>query len=308
MTLSAAEVFRRGPYDVAPDNKRIVVVYRVESTDGSEDDIEVVNASGIPQISDAYVGRNGQTDPDLRVVQIRVDREKGKSLFLVSVTYDSKWTWGGIEPQPPIQNPLDRPIVTRFDVSHFEQANFADTNLDEYKSSAGEPYPPVTTATDELSITITRNMRDFNVAQAALLTNSINSAAFTLPTGEVVAAGLAKCARVSAEPQYEASIAFWAVQIVLLVRRAANEIPANRSATGVAFTPSPWDEIRPDEGMYQISGTDRKLILDSTKQPVTSPVFLNGAGAPLAPGADAKFQWFQPLYYVDFNDYDVLQF
>lgn len=306
MALGTPEIVKRGPYVVKATNRTIQVVYRVESTDGSEDDTEVLALAGIPQVSDAYQGRNGVVDLALRVREITIIREsRGPKLFLVQVNYDT--AWGGINQEPPPDNPLDRPIKTRFFATNYTEVRHADVNLTQYQSSAGEPYEPgIAIPLDEIVVQISKNMPDFNAATAARFINTVNSAVFTLPTGEQIGVELARIADITGDEAFEFDVHYWAVSVTIHIRRSPGQISASRSATGVAFTPSPWDRIEADRGMYQIVSNERKLLLDANKTPLTAPAYLNGSGVVLAPGALCKFQQYQPHSRDDFNDLDFI--
>jgi len=306
MALGTPEIFQRGPYVVTPKGRKFTTVYRVESTDGTEDDTELYGLSGIPQVADPYEGRNSVVDSLMRVKQVTVSREKGPKLFLVSVEYNSEW--GGIDSNPPPDNPLDRPAVVSFRSAKYTESKQRDINDADFSSSANEPYGdgfPVTSS-DEL-VVIVKNLPSFDVATAHNYKNKINSLAFTLPTGEVVGVGLALIDDIDASPRFESDTFYYEVTTSVLIRPAADEVSAARSATGVAFTPSPWDTVVPDKGIYQIVGNVRTLILDSKQQPLTTPANLNGSGGVLAPGSDAKLQRFRFIDSADFTLLDLIR-
>ncbi len=78
----------------------------VRSDDGSEDELDVYWAPGLPQINDLWTGRNGNQDPALRCVQKRVrDHEQTKKLWRVECKFSSKLPDNGSLPsrdgEPP---------------------------------------------------------------------------------------------------------------------------------------------------------------------------------------------------------------
>ena len=306
MALGTPEIFQRGPYVVTPKGHKITTVYRVESTDGTEDDTELYGLAGIPQVADPYEGRNGVVDSLMRVRQVSVSREKGAKLFLVNVEYNTEW--GGIDSNPPPENPLDRPIQVRIGSARYTENVQVDMFDRSFASSAHEPYgngwPKSISA---MLVVLTKNLPSFNTDAANAYKNKINSLPFTLPTGEVVAAGLALIDDIEATYKFEFDTSYVEVTTTLIIRPAAQVVEAIRSASGVEFTPSPWDTLIFDHGTYQNVNGVKLLILDDTGQVITTPVNLNGSGGQLAAGAEPKLQRFQFIESADFTLLDLIR-
>jgi hypothetical protein len=238
---------------------------------------EAETAAGIPSIDDTH-----PSDIDLIVVS-RYARAIAPTLYEVIVSYAIDD--GGTEED---QEQMEFVPVTR-EWMRFEDGATA-TN------SAGQSLdPPVMVTTHEAALVITRDEpgTEENVAKYFNYHNTVNSAVF-----RGWAIGSSRMT-IQFRRLRKAGELFFRVTYRIHWHTAPPE--------GALYS---WCERRLDEGMATYEDADAddkmsyKLITDTTGNPMTTPVMLNGAGQILAHADRATPFWFmfQVYPFVDFND------
>mgnify|MGYP003612427028 CR=1 FL=1 len=157
-----------------------------------------------------------------------------------------------------------------------------DVNNVDVVASNGQPFdPPLEVPTAFPTLQITAYKATFAFATILIYTNAINSDAW-----QGFAPRRLRCIEYTATTQYDNGAFFWQIDLTLEYNPDADWNPVKVLDAGTVYKESMSKPPQP--------------ILDSTGNPVTAPVPLNGAGMPLNAGA--------ALVYLDFTAYREVAF
>lgn len=259
--------------------------YRVITDDWTDGPKVVRQATGIPRVGDPYAPSGTETDTAAVVTSVTPRQNpEHPTVWLVRVEYRTRQ----IDPLQANEDPLDRPAQIEWSFVPYRKVVWEDIDNNAIDSSAGEPFdPPVEIDDSRPVLRITRNESGFDPARAVEYQDAVNDAAFF---GGAV--GQVKVASISASNQFEAGIEFWRVSYEFHFRREG------------------WALKVLDRGFLRLTAGARTLatlpahdasggkILD---QPVSAPILLDGAGAPLAVGGTPQYRTFNVYKSKDFS-------
>ncbi len=251
--------------------REYVRVYRVQTDDTNDGPKTVRLAAKIPRIGQLYATPN-ETDLGSWCKKLDPVRDDANPYFwTVTAEYDSETE----DPEEQKENPLERPPVLRWSFATERKALQVDVDGKKLCNSAGQLFdPPIETDEMIVVLAVTRNVAEFNVAQAIAYENAINSDAFM-----GVDPYVAKLKGIAAERAFENGVRHWKVGYEIHFRRDGwrlQVLDAGTMQLGYWFDP--------ETGHL---GTAEELlpILDPRGGQATKPVPLDGHGHVIAPGA-----------------------
>jgi hypothetical protein len=195
-------------------------------------------------------------------------------------------TYGPWEPQG--ETPLSNPVEVESGSVQFERLVDQDWYTGEaVVNSAGDMFDPPLTGDDSRQVlTFVRNEATFNNALALALKDTVNAGSWRGYGPRTVKASMPKASR-----QYHPQIGFY--------WRVSYEFHIN---------PEKWDKVILDAGMRRLDPSDatkQRPIVTKDGSPVSSPVPLDGSGAPLAVGGTPVWKRFRVHVEADFSLFNL---
>jgi hypothetical protein len=167
--------------------------------------------------------------------------------------------------------PTSRPWILRFGSNKGTKLLTKDLNNVEVVASNGQPFdPPLEVPTAYPTIQITAYKATFSFSSITLYTNAINSDAW-----QGFAPRKLRCIEYAATTQYDNGAYFWQLDVTIEVHPDGFWNPVEILDAGTVYLETGSKPPQP--------------ILDSTGNPVSSPVPLNGAGQPLNAGGSLQY-------------------
>lgn len=265
--------------------------YKVVSDDGSDNEINVLFDSRLPQYGALHPAY------PLASVKSRVANQESadsKRVWVVSVTWDTKAEEGEDNDPSENSNPLNERGTFRVVSTNRDEIMVKDAEDNPIESSAGEPIRGVTKEVSDFSFVISKNLAASSVdfPTIAEMINQVNDDDFFgAPSGK------AKLVRFEADYLY-------------------HKTPGNYFATQWEFSyrDSGWDLELLDEGYFELdSNGDQKQIMVATIDadgnegepvPVTEPHLLDGNGKRLDSG-DPIYLDFKRVTEKDFSELNI---
>lgn len=283
--------------------RRYTRVFQVLMDSILDGPLAVVQAEGIPRITDPYV-EGDKVDLGARCHSVEPQQEPlHRRVWTVTAAYstdsddigdpDKEVSPTDPEQQPGEQggagqgqggdDPLNQPADISWDSEQYtrpvdEAYNTDAGRTEQVTNSAGDaPTPPLEKDDNRPTLTITRNQRTFDPYLPIAYQDTVNEDSFF-----GFDPGQAKCQRISARTVHEKSKSFWSVTYVFAFRRDG------------------WNVSFRDEGYFQVSGGERLQIFtdDDVPIPVSQPWPLNGAGGKLGAAAVAASSFFYRRYRI----------
>ena len=290
MAITEVSFFRYGSGGGnAAGDRYATLIYQVISDDRYDGPLTILAADGLPRRGSTYY-TSGEQDPWMFAKEATAElkeADKSRFVWLVTVpfsTVDSRDNEGhGRDPTEPKGDPLqERPRIWTTTTKTKRQM-LTDVNGRVIASSAGEPYDPVQERDEtKYLLHIQRNLPEANVLLNDSYRDAVNSDNFWgLPpkTVKVEEPGLI-------EKLYDGSGRVFF-----------------RESWTFAISNTSWRLKLKDVGFNKLNdaGDDYETILGSDGKPLSSAVFLDGAGQPLAVGDD-------PVDLPEFDLYEALPF
>jgi hypothetical protein len=255
-------------------------------------------AAGIPARGAPYE-TDTEDDPFALAQDARV-RQSSESplIWYVTVNYDSRFDWPtGVQPSDAVassgsggtvtppdpgeqdESPLNRPPVWRCTFQQTQEVAEYDFSGDAIVNAAGLPFdPPVMKDVSHPVVTLTRNVPTFTLANARLLQDAVNDAAWCgFPERAVKVSG------VEFGPKYENGTAFFEVTYQLAVKYPN------------------WDKKVLNAGYTEKTGGAWVKIVDANGRAPTEPVPLAADGTKLTPAGTPNFLTFRIAPERDFG-------
>lgn len=174
-------------------------------------------------------------------------------------------------------NPIDHPLKISWGFAKYEKVvdetipDPVTTKTKAIVNSAGDYFDPPPTMDDSRPVLrIVRNEQTYSPTLALSWKDTINTDVWN-----GFAARTVKCGEIPAELRWNQECGYY--------YEVTYEFEIN---------PSGWKKEVLDQGLRKLVSGAQQAITDSKGQPVTSPVLLDGSGAPLASGADPVFLQF----------------
>lgn len=270
-------VIYKGIYGRSATNSKGTRTYiekhRLETTSITDGSYAVGSDPNLPLIGSAHYD-----DSSAWCVSLDVDNDNPWKGWTVTATYDSTFELN--------INPIFEPAQISWDFEQYERVAMVDRSGDAICNSAGDFYvdPPAMRDDSRPVVSVSKNLA---AVPSYVLTyqDAVNSSAFTLD-GLAIAAGLAKCNRVSISTQQERN--------GFQFRTVTFDIHLQRDGWALSLL---------DYGYRAKSGSDRNLITNTDGTEPKNPVLLDGSGAALSPptAATAVYNSFNVYYAADFN-------
>jgi hypothetical protein len=267
--------------------------------DGSE---AAINAIGIPRLWVPYFNiLTGFVDLGSWCRNVDATRvKKGSTVWKVICSYNSKLDRPDIN---QIENPLMRPAEISWDTTSTAVPMLVDAENKVVRNSAGDLYdPPPEMNVKTLQLTITRNQPDYDAAFYLDFEDSVNQLPFmSLPRRSW------KCAHIKGTRAFETGLYFWKVTMQFETKKARDPANATLKPAGAAFAADEskaWVKWLLDRGFRQkkTPTAEPTLCTDpTTKQVLSTPALLDGAGKQLATAAKPVYFGYRPYPDMDFN-------
>lgn len=212
-----------------------------------------------------------------------------KRVFEVTCNYSTVTTEAEF-----VEDPLKRAAEITWGFFETQRAVEQDNAGNVIDNSAGDPFfNPIIVDDANLEVTITRNEKTFDPDRALSFQGSVNNANVTI-AGKISTARQAKLVQYTGSKQTENDVDFWKVTY------------------RIRFKDATWDKQILDQGFNKLLGVIlgfnvTQKIVDGSKKPITDPVKLDGAGQPLAAGANPNFERFEVLPENDFKLLGLMQ-
>ena len=202
--------------------------YMIISSDGTDDEDDVYNTTGLPALGSSFVGDNGNTDTGAYVVSRRItDHDQTRKVWLVEVSWDSQvdpTKWGS-----DVMDPQDWAPEIEWDTEAIQTTPIYDTSSDLILNAAGDPFtePPVLKTEHISTLRYTRWELGFTSAIQDAYSGKINSDIYLgYPVGSALMGGI------QARAEFIAGVQFWRVTYPIKFA------PKTRTASGLKRT---WD-------------------------------------------------------------------
>src|SRR5262245_53444720 len=251
-------------------------VFRVVTDSPLDDQLDVINAPGIPDLwtdhpSDAFTS----------AVDYEVTETEDPERWYVTVKYEL------------VIDPTTEPAVVRISATTEERVIEEDKNGAGITNSAYDHFDPPPTLPESIIVfNVQKNLASASLNVANIEANyklHVNSAvyAFKSPDGVVIgsfAIGKVKLVEFTAEPDYRNNTEFWKTTWTFHVRERG------------------WHLRLLDAGFREyVAAQSRYRTITVAGQPVSNAALLNGAGLKLAPGGVPVFRDYTIFADADFN-------
>jgi hypothetical protein len=224
---------------------------------------EAVNANGVPG-----EGEKHPLDGRLFAEPPEASRE-GFNYYVVRVTYTLDEGGEGGTQRP--DNPLDELPRIQWDIGSTGEAFDRDVDGNPIVNSAGDAFdPPPSSDYVSVFFTISRNEQTYNAPQALVFQNKVNSTALSILGMFAVEPGQLRIISIKPTHDYDSSAEFVNVAYQFEARVDGHQLRILDQGQRGIYTNAD-DEISIGE------------IFDGDGNQVSSPVLLNGGGAPLNP-------------------------
>jgi len=127
--------------------KRYITSYIVTSDDGTDDEKDAINTSGIPLFGATWTGDNSSTDTDAMIIRKEcVDHDATRKLWVIEVEWSSESDQAAGENPQGDDEPTDWDPEIEWDAETVEIVPLLDINKDLIQNYAGDPFtePPIT--------------------------------------------------------------------------------------------------------------------------------------------------------------------
>lgn len=217
-------------------------------------------------------------DPWIFVTDKKVSMYNGPFIWQVTCTYEY------------VENPLLQPYTAEWLFASSNEPIDRDRLGKPITNSADEPFdPPITEEAFDLVLRIQRNEATYNPLLAAHYKRAVNQDTFLWFPPQTV-----KCSLFEGVRQRVANLFFARVTYEFGIRVDTYVEGGQQAYLG-------WRRRLLDQGLRTKTDGQYALIRDADDNPVTSPVPLNGSGAPLADGADPVFLLYETKDVLDFS-------
>jgi hypothetical protein len=275
--------------------------YRIICDSRTEEELTVAAQSGMPAILTAHPTLAGLRCTGVRVIQ----DEENPYLWVGTVTWSSLTIRGGglggqagasnqhSDPGQRQENPLDRPAIMSFGSERFQRAVMRDLDGKAVVNSAGDPFEQGVMADDfRPTITVTKNVEDWNIVNWWKATNSINETPWLNFAPDSV-----RLVSITGEERHENDVHFFAKVCQFHV---------------ASYYEEDWHAYPLDCGYHELIppgggvGPPKRqaIVLPGSITP-SSPVKLDGNGRVLATNADPKYIKFRIYRRYEFNNLDL---
>lgn len=212
-----------------------------------------------------------------------LEEDTGSFIQRITATYDGGGDNDGLDWLVTVEygpfdattfgaNPIDHPLKISWGTAKFEKAVEKDINGVAIVNSAGDYFDPPPTIDDSRTILrITKNLATFDPTIAHDFKDSINS-----DTWHGYPPRTWKVEDITAELKFNAECG-WYEEVTF----------------ELALNPDLWKKEILDQGLRKLSGGSQANIKDTNGEDITSPMLLNGSGAPLAPLGTPTYLLFQ---------------
>jgi hypothetical protein len=242
-------------------------VFRVETNNAGDGPLTVRAGTGIPLLFSAYADANGAADPGAKLKRLSEEQDADNPyLWTVTCEYSSRLE----NPDEFHENPLLRPSEIRWSSAKYQKPVTEDVLGFPVQNSAKDPFDPPPEIDDtRIQLEITRNEAAFTPALALDFQDKTNNDVFF-----GAAPGIVKCDSIEADSQYENGLVFW------------------RVTYRFSFRFDGWTLALLDQGFRQLTGGQKKEILDDEGKRISAPWPLHPDGSRMASSGTPLFREF----------------